>query len=231
MAIEKELEKLLSPEIQRGEVAVRIEPDGLIISLREIGFFDSGSAQIKPQAIDTLHRIAGFLQGRACALRIEGHTDNVPIHTASFASNWELSTARATDDREAVDRRGRIFPRAALCLRIWRISSCGREFFRGRTTNESKSRHRGRAGIPSPDAGCRRRICGFSSFRSEAVSVVALASGLDWQENASALFLRAGRQTQCFRHLREQRRGGEGLLNVPIARIETGLQSCACRIA
>jgi len=95
-AIQRELEKLLSPEIRRHEIALRIEPDGLIISLREVGFFDSGSAQIKPHAIDALHRIAGFLQSRACSLRIEGHTDNVPIHTPSFASNWELSTARAT---------------------------------------------------------------------------------------------------------------------------------------
>ncbi len=95
-AIQKELEKLLSPEIKRNEVALRIEPDGLIISLREIGFFGSGSAQIKPQAMDAVHRVAEFLKARNCSLRIEGHTDNVPIHTASFASNWELSTARAT---------------------------------------------------------------------------------------------------------------------------------------
>jgi chemotaxis protein MotB len=96
VAIQKELEKLLAPEIKRSEVALRIEPDGLIISLREIGFFDSGSAQIKPQAIATIAHIATFLRGRQCALRIEGHTDDVPIHTVSFASNWELSTARAT---------------------------------------------------------------------------------------------------------------------------------------
>ncbi len=95
-AIQRELEKLLSPEIKRREVALRMEPDGLVISLREIGFFDSGSAQIKPQAIDAIRRIAGFLQSRNCWLRIEGHTDNIPIHTALFASNWELSTARAT---------------------------------------------------------------------------------------------------------------------------------------
>jgi chemotaxis protein MotB len=95
-AIQKELEKLLAPEIKRREVALRIDPDGLIISLREIGFFDSGSAQIKSQARDAVHRVAEFLKARNCWLRIEGHTDNVPIHTASFASNWELSTARAT---------------------------------------------------------------------------------------------------------------------------------------
>jgi chemotaxis protein MotB len=96
VAIQKELEKLLAPEIKRNEVALRIEPDGLIISLREVGFFDSGSAQIKPQAIAAITRAAGFLRTHECALRIEGHTDNVPIHTTSFASNWELSTARAT---------------------------------------------------------------------------------------------------------------------------------------
>ena len=96
-AIQRELEKLLSPEIKRREVALRLERDGLIISLREIGFFNSGSAQIKPQAIGAIHRVAGFLMARDCWLRIEGHTDNVPIHTVSFASNWELSTARATE--------------------------------------------------------------------------------------------------------------------------------------
>jgi len=95
-AIQKDLEKLLAPEILRREVALRLEPDGIIISLREIGFFDSGSAQVKPQALGALGRVAEYLRSRNCALRIEGHTDNVPIHTLLFASNWELSTARAT---------------------------------------------------------------------------------------------------------------------------------------
>lgn len=94
--IQKELEKLLAPEIRRREVATRLEPDGLVVSLREIGFFDSGSAQIKPQAVEAIARVANYLRQKQCALRIEGHTDNVPIHTALFASNWELSTARAT---------------------------------------------------------------------------------------------------------------------------------------
>ena len=95
-AIQKQLEKLLSPEIKRREVALRMEPDGLIISLREIGFFDSGSAQIKAPSHGRGTSGGRFLQARSCSLRIEGHTDNVPIHTPSFASNWELSTARAT---------------------------------------------------------------------------------------------------------------------------------------
>jgi chemotaxis protein MotB len=70
--------------------------DGLVISLREAGFFDSGSATPKPAALPTLRQIAARLGTTPYDLRIEGHTDNVPIHNAEFASNWDLSTARAT---------------------------------------------------------------------------------------------------------------------------------------
>ncbi len=95
--LRQELERALAPEISRHEVALRKEPDGLIISLREIGFFDSGSAQIKASSVAAFSRIATLLADRGYRLRIEGHTDNVPIHTAQFASNWELSTARGME--------------------------------------------------------------------------------------------------------------------------------------
>jgi len=95
-AMRTELESALADEIKRNEVALHMEADGLVVSLREIGFFDSGSAAIKPGAEAALGRIASILQEHACSVRIEGHTDNVPIHTSQFASNWELSTARAT---------------------------------------------------------------------------------------------------------------------------------------
>jgi chemotaxis protein MotB len=95
--IRLELERALAAEIKRNEVALRMEPDGLVVSLREVGFFDSGSATIKPGAENAFSRVASILQEHACAVRIEGHTDTVPIHTSQFASNWELSTARATE--------------------------------------------------------------------------------------------------------------------------------------
>jgi len=95
--LRRELEKVLAPEISRNEVSVRGGPDGLVISLREIGFFDSGSAHLKSASIPAFDRIATVLLERHYGVRIEGHTDNVPIHTAQFASNWELSTARATE--------------------------------------------------------------------------------------------------------------------------------------
>jgi chemotaxis protein MotB len=96
---EKHLNKLLAQQVAAGHippgsVTMRITADGLVISLHEIGFFPSGSADIRPASIPMLSSLAATLP--AGPLRIEGHTDNVPIHTAQFASNWELSTARAT---------------------------------------------------------------------------------------------------------------------------------------
>jgi chemotaxis protein MotB len=96
-AMQQELQQALGHEINLHEVAIHRETEGLVISLREFGFFDSGSAFMKTTAMPVLDRIASILAARTCALRIEGHTDNVPIHTPTMASNWELSTARATE--------------------------------------------------------------------------------------------------------------------------------------
>jgi two-component system copper resistance phosphate regulon response regulator CusR len=95
--MQNELRDALHNEIARHEVALHRESDGLVVSLREFGFFDSGAAGIKPDSLPAIDRIASILLIRNCRLRIEGHTDDIPIHTAQMASNWELSTARATE--------------------------------------------------------------------------------------------------------------------------------------
>ena len=95
--LQTELQQALQLEIAQHTVALHRETEGLVISLREFGFFDSGSAALKPSALPALDRIASILSLRTCRLRIEGHTDNIPIHTAQWASNWELSTARSTE--------------------------------------------------------------------------------------------------------------------------------------
>jgi hypothetical protein len=61
------------------------------------GNFESGSAQMKASSQPAFDRIAILLRDRKYRLRIEGHTDNVPIHNLQYSSNWELSTARATE--------------------------------------------------------------------------------------------------------------------------------------
>jgi len=65
--------------------------------LREMGFFESGSATMQRSSADAIDRLVGVLRDRPEMLRIEGHTDNVPIHNAHYSSNWELSTARAME--------------------------------------------------------------------------------------------------------------------------------------
>jgi chemotaxis protein MotB len=95
--LQTELQQALQHEIDIHTIALHRETEGLVISLREFGFFDSGSAVLKTSAYPALDRIASILAMRICRLRIEGHTDNIPIHTSQMASNWELSTARSTE--------------------------------------------------------------------------------------------------------------------------------------
>jgi len=73
-----------------GKVAVEITKRGVVISLKEAGFFDSGSARLKKESVETLTAIAEALNQYANMFRVEGHTDNVPMHSAEFRSNWEL---------------------------------------------------------------------------------------------------------------------------------------------
>jgi chemotaxis protein MotB len=94
MLIRRRIEQAAQPEIDQGVIAIRESPDGLVISLQEAGFFESGASSIRPSALPVLDRIATVLP--QSALRIEGHTDDVPIHTPQFASNWELSSSRAS---------------------------------------------------------------------------------------------------------------------------------------
>jgi chemotaxis protein methyltransferase CheR len=95
--VQAELKKVLAPEIQDRYVQVEARKEGVVVSLREMGFYESGSASMRPSAMNAVDRLAGVVAPRGESLRIEGHTDNIPIHNAHFPSNWELSTARATE--------------------------------------------------------------------------------------------------------------------------------------
>jgi chemotaxis protein MotB len=94
--IRKDLRKRLSGQIAQGTVSIQLGRDGLVISLREAGFFDSGSAIPRIETSSTLHQVSDSLAGFRYDVRVEGHTDNIPIHNSEFDSNWELSSARAT---------------------------------------------------------------------------------------------------------------------------------------
>jgi len=94
--IKAAIEAYLVKQGAQQKVSLEITRRGLIVSLKEVGFFASGQADIKPDAYELINTIAEVVTQYNNPLRLEGHTDNIPISTAQFPSNWELSTARAT---------------------------------------------------------------------------------------------------------------------------------------
>ena len=80
--IKHELDERLASQIAQHTVAIKLGKDGLVISLREAGFFDSGSAAPRKESLESMQQIASELAQMPYDLRVEGHTDNVPIHTA-----------------------------------------------------------------------------------------------------------------------------------------------------
>lgn len=77
-------------------ISTNIDLRGLVVTLNNAILFDSGSADIKPEYADSLIKIGDMINKVDNHIRVEGHTDNRPIVTAIYPSNWELSAARAT---------------------------------------------------------------------------------------------------------------------------------------
>lgn len=91
----KVLSSTLEQEIKDGKVEVSLEPRGLVVSLKQAAFFPSGADVVDPATYQTIGKLAEALNAVGNPIRIEGHTDSQPIHSARFQSNWELSAARA----------------------------------------------------------------------------------------------------------------------------------------
>ena len=89
------LSQVLEQEIKAGKIEVHLEPRGLVVSLRQGTFFPSGEDKLDPATFDSIDKIASTIRKLPNAVRLEGHTDSIPIHTARFRSNWELSAARS----------------------------------------------------------------------------------------------------------------------------------------
>lgn len=91
----QQLNEQLKREIEAGRLEVKLERRGLVISLKEAAFFPPGNDAIETGALPTLETIAAELKRTPNPIRLEGHTDSVPINTERFRSNWHLSCSRA----------------------------------------------------------------------------------------------------------------------------------------
>jgi chemotaxis protein MotB len=89
------LTQALKDEIKNGKIELRMEARGLIVSLRQAAFFPSGEDALADATHSTFQKVAALIISLPNQVRLEGHTDAVPIHTARFRSNWELSASRA----------------------------------------------------------------------------------------------------------------------------------------
>lgn len=95
--LKKEVDKYLEKNGLSNSVSTQVDERGLIVSINDTLFFDTGKAEIKPQIQAKLIGIGKIVNKLGNSIRIEGHTDNVPISNSQYSSNWQLSCIRAAN--------------------------------------------------------------------------------------------------------------------------------------
>jgi chemotaxis protein MotB len=108
--IENQINDIVKDLQLEGSVSTSIEERGLIISFTDSVFFDSGKADIKDELKPKLISVSKILNKIDNYVRVEGHTDNIPINNSDFHSNWQLSSVRASNVVEFLINYGEISP-------------------------------------------------------------------------------------------------------------------------
>lgn len=98
--LKSKVDKYLGQNGMQDSVSTQIDERGLVVSLNDTLFFDSGRAEVKPESQKKIIEIGKILNELGNYMRVEGHTDNVPISNGQFSSNWKLSCARAANVTE-----------------------------------------------------------------------------------------------------------------------------------
>jgi chemotaxis protein MotB len=127
--VRHELARVLADAIAAGRLELIEDSRGLVVSLPERATFAPASTEMTPTALTLVARVAQAVKPFDRPLRIEGHTDDVPISTREFRSNWELSTARAATVIKFLVERVAFDPR--------RLSAAGYGEFHPRVANDS----------------------------------------------------------------------------------------------
>jgi chemotaxis protein MotB len=91
----EKLTQLLASMIREGQVRVTLNSFGVVIDINAIVLFNSGKAELTPAALQLIEQVANVLKDLDYRIQVNGFTDNAPIHSAQFDSNWDLSAARA----------------------------------------------------------------------------------------------------------------------------------------
>jgi chemotaxis protein MotB len=129
--IKAKLDKFATDNGIQAQLVSSIEERGLVISIQETLLFESGSADITPRAREILDKINTVLAAAPNYIKVEGHTDNLPINTGRFPSNWELSVLRATNVLHIMAAPGTISPD--------RLSAAGYGEYRPLASNDTEA--------------------------------------------------------------------------------------------
>lgn len=90
-----QMAKDMSEDLLKGNIEIEVAGARLIIRVMEQGSFESGGAILRPESLPVFQKIRGYLEKTPGLITISGHTDDVPINTSQYRSNWDLSAARA----------------------------------------------------------------------------------------------------------------------------------------
>jgi chemotaxis protein MotB len=130
--IQRKIEDYIKKNQLQNKVQTQIDQRGLVITLlTDKALYDSGSAELRPQTRALLDAVDGALKRTVNEIRVEGNTDNVPISTSFFPSNWELSAARATGVTRYLVEHGGISPT--------RLSFAGYGEYRPKVPNDTEA--------------------------------------------------------------------------------------------
>ena len=126
----KHLRRYVERNRLQSQVQLHMDHRGLVISLlSDKAYYNSGSARLRPETRVILNRVYQFLKQDDNLIRVEGNTDDVPIHTQRYPSNWELSTARAVNVVRYLVERDGMLPT--------RVSAAGYGQYRPRVPNDT----------------------------------------------------------------------------------------------
>lgn len=106
----RDLANALQEQISEGSIEVETQGRQIIVRIREKGSFLSGSAELNGNYLPLLQEMRDVLATKEGDISIQGHTDNIPISTSRFRSNWELSTSRAVSVAHAIFEGGILDP-------------------------------------------------------------------------------------------------------------------------
>ncbi|MDB8804445.1 flagellar motor protein MotB [Romboutsia sp. 1001216sp1] len=138
--VKEKLDKYLKENNLSGSVNTTIEKRGLVVSFNDSLFFNSGKADVKPDQVNKLVKISEIINKslvKDSYIRVEGYTDNVPMHNEIFKSNWDLSVMRASNVAQILINNGGINPQ--------KISAIGYSEYRPKSDNntvEGKAKNR-----------------------------------------------------------------------------------------